>query len=287
MNKTFAEILTELISSKEANPVLSVLSSNSKSSKWKQLLEIVALAIYNFQLAVVLHLQEIQDLIASQKVFNLRRYRAETLRFQYGFDLMEESDEFKNTFIENGVEIEATAEQIEASKIIKYAACNRVIAQGKVRIVIKIAPENMEEIFPDEVLTAFGKYIEEIAPAGDYVAFVNYLPDLLRFSFKIKYDPKVLLSNGMHIVNGNFPVQDSINNFLKNLPFDGELSVQKLESAILASEGVEDLQTNLVESKWIDPTVNGYGIYQPINMSKIPISGRFKVENFNGLQYII
>ncbi len=91
----------------------------------------------------------------------------------------------------------------------------------------------------------------------------------------------------MHIVNGNFPVQDSINNFLKNLPFDGELSVQKLESAILASEGVEDLQTNLVESKWIDPTVNGYGVYQPVNMSTIPKSGRFKVDNFNGLQYII
>ncbi|MBL7879182.1 MAG: hypothetical protein JNN23_04880 [Chryseobacterium gambrini] len=287
MNKTFDDIFNEMLTYKNSNPLLSVLDSSSKSSIWKQFLEVCTWGIFNFQMAAQSHLQEIQDLIANQKVFNLRRYRAETLRFQYGFDLIDESDQFKNTFLENGVEVEATAEQIEASRISKYAACNRVIAQGKVRIVIKIAPENMEEIFSDDVLTAFGKYIEEIAPAGDYVAFVNYLPDFLKFSFKIKYDPKVLLSNGMHIVKGNYPVQDAINNFLKNLPFDGELSVQKLEAAILASEGIEDLQTNLVESKWIDPALNGYGVYQPINMSTIPKSGRFKVENFNGLQYVV
>lgn len=287
MNKTFAEILAEMLAAKNANPALNGMDTNSKTSVWRQFLEVVAWTILNFQLAAQLHLQEIQDLIANQKVFNLRKYRSETLRFQYGFDLIEDSDRFKTTFIQNGVEVEATEEQIEASKIIKYAACNRVISQGRARISIKIAPENLDDIFPNDVMTAFGRYIEEIAPAGDAVAFVNYLPDMLRFSFKIKYDPKVLLSNGMHIINANYPVQDAIKLFLLNLPFNGELSIQKLEAAILAAEGVDDLQTILVESKWIDPSVGGYGLYQPVNMSVIPQSGRFKIEDFSGLQYIV
>lgn len=286
MKKSLAEILAEMLTAKNADPTLNSLNTNSKTSIWRQFLEVVAWAIFNFQLAAVLHMQEIEDLIANQKVFNLRRYRTETLRFQYGFDLVEDSDQFKTSFLNNGVEIEATEEQIEASKIIKYAACNRVLTQGKVRIVIKIAPENMNEVFPDDIMASFGRYIEEIAPSGDYVVFVNYLPDMLRFSFKIKYDPKVLFPNGMHIVNANFPVQDSINFFLKNLPFNGELSIQKLEAAILATEGVDDLQTILLETRWIDPS-GGYGLYQPVNMAVIPESGRFKVEDFSGLQYIV
>jgi hypothetical protein len=287
MNKTFAEILAEMLTAKNANPSLNGLDTNSKASVWKQFLEVVAWTIFNFQKAAQLHLLEIQDLIANQKVFNLRKYRSEALRFQYGFDLLEDSDQFKTTFIQNGVEVEATEEQIEASKIIKYAACNRVISGGRARIIIKIAPENLDDIFPNDVMTAFGRYIEEIAPAGDAVAFVNYLPDMLRFLFKIKYDPKVLLPNGMHIVNANYPVQDAIRLFLLNLPFNGELSIQKLEAAILAAEGVDDLDTVLLETKWIDPSVGGYGQYQPVNMSVIPQSGRFKPEDFSGLQYIV
>lgn len=284
MKKSLQEILQELLTAKESNPELQSLTSDSKTSIWRNILQVVAFAIYNFQLAAELHLAEIKELIADQKVFNLRRYQKETLRFQYGFDLMPESDQFKKEFYLNGAWVEATPTQIENSKIIKYAACNRVIADGKVRIILKIAPENMDEIFPDEVMTAFGSYIQEIAPAGDHVAFVNYLPDLLQIFMKIKYDPKVLTATGMHIVNANYPVQDAITEFLKNLPFNGELSIQKLEAKILEAEGVEDILTKKVATTWINPGV-GYGLYQPIEMSVIPASGRFKIENYNGISY--
>lgn len=287
MNKTFAEILAEMLTAKEADPIMGTIDGNSKTSIWRMFFEIVAWAIYNFQLSAALHMKEIEDLISNQKVFNLRRYRSETLRFQYGFDLLVDSDQFKTTFLKDGIIIDATEKQIEASRIIKYAACNRVISQGKVRIIIKIAPEDMDQIFPDDVMTAFGRYIEEIAPSGDHVTFVNYLPDFLRFSLLIKYDPKVLFPNGMHIVNANFPVRDAINTFLRNLPFNGEFSIQKFEAAILAAEGIDDLQTRLVETKWIDPSLGGYGMYQPVDMAVIPESGRFKVEDFSGLQYIV
>lgn len=287
MNKTFEEIFAEMLSEKANKPELSELNSTSKVSIWRLLLQVVSWVIFNFQLAANLHLQEISDLIASQKVFNLRRYRNEALRFQYGFDLQPESDQFKPTYEDNGADVIATDEQIEASKIVKYAACNRVVENSRSKIVMKIAPEDLDGIFTTDQMEAFAKYIEEIAPAGDHVTIINYLPDMLKFSFKIKYDPMVLKADGMNILTAKYPVQEAIENFLKNLPFNGELSVQKLEAAMLEVDGVEDLQTLQIQSKWIDPAQNGYGLYQPINMSVIPVSGRFKIEDFTGLQYIV
>lgn len=287
MNKTFEEIFAEMLAEKANKPELSELNSTSKVSIWRLLLQVVSWVIFNFQLAANLHLQEISNLIASQKVFNLRRYRNEALRFQYGFDLQPESDQFKPTYEDNGVNVIATDEQIEASKIVKYAACNRVIENSRSKIVMKIAPADLDGIFTADQMESFAKYIEEIAPAGDHVTIINYLPDMLKFSFKIKYDPMVLKANGMNILTAKYPVQEAIENFLKNLPFNGELSVQKLEAAIMAVDGVEDLQTLQIQSKWIDPAQNGYGLYQPINMSVIPTSGRFKIEDFTGLQYVV
>jgi len=286
MNKTFEELLAELIIEKEKNVSLNGIDATSKTSIWRLMFQVVAWVLYNFSLAAMLHLQEIRELIATQKVFNLRKYRSEALRFQYGFDLVEDSDQFKTTYMENGFEIEATDEKIEESMIVKYAACSRVVDNGRARIILKIAPDNLDEIFPNDVMVSFSKYIEEIAPSGDHVAILNYLPDMLKFAFKIKVDPLVLNAVGMSILTATYPVQIAIENFLKNLPFNGELSVQKLEAAILAVDGVVDLTTLSIESKWIDPGVNGYGLYQPISMSVIPASGRFKIEGFTGLQYI-
>lgn len=286
MNKTFEEYLAELITEKNKRAVLSGLDTTSKTSIWTFLFECFAWVLYNFSLAAALHLQEIRDLIADQKVFTLRRYRTEAFRFQYGFDLIDETDQFKPTYMENGFEVIADDDKIEESKIVKYAACNRVIDGGRAKIVMKIAPDNMDEIFPGEVMTAFAKYIEEIAPAGDHVTIINYLPDMLKFGFKIRYDPMVLLADGMNIITARYPVVEAIEIFLRNLPFNGELSVQKLEQAILSVDGVVDLQTTLMQTKWIDPASSGYGFYQPVNMYVIPASGRFKVENFNDLNFV-
>lgn len=287
MKKTFDEILTEILTAKSAEPALATLTSTSKTAIWRKIMEVVAWAIYIFQSAVELHLKEINELIANQKTFNLRRYRSEALRFQYGFDLVVESDQFRPDYQEGGSWIMATPEKIEQSKVVKYAACSRVFSNdGKVRIIMKIAPENLDETFSNDVMTAFGNYIEEVQPAGDRVTIVNYLPDLLDFWFRIKYDPQVLTSTGMHIITAKFPVKEAIERFLKNdMPFNGELSIQRLEDAIRNVEGVLDLQTKWVETCWIDPALNDYGLFQPVNMSVIPVSGRFKVHNFNNLTF--
>ena len=295
MNKSLFEIIAEMLGLKASNPNLAVLNSTSKTSIWRQLFESVAFAVWNFQEAAKLHMAEIEDKIRNQKVPSLKWYRTEALRFQYGFDLINENDGFRPDYydVETDSWIIATDEQIENSKMIKYAAVARNIVNNRALILIKIATEESEEIVPvsDNVGVAFTKFIEEIQPGGDVVQIINYKPDILFPQFKVCYDPLILLPNGQSILLGNvFPVQDAIKKFMKNLPFNGELSVQKLEEIILNVAGVVDLQKLQVESKWIIPTggdADGYGLFQPIQIAKIPKSGHFKIEDWRGIQYII
>ena len=295
MNKKLQEIIDQMFALKNADPILSAaLTSTSKTSIFGQIFQLVAFVIFNFQEACKLYMKEIDDKIASQKVPNLPWYRNLGLKFQYGFELDPNSltGEFLPTFEDNGQVVIATDEQIEASKIIKYVAVTRGISEGRVKISMKIAGENIDEDLSSEKALAFVKYIEETQATGDNIVIVNYLPDVLKLTFKICYNPLVLLENGMSILTGKFPVQDAIREYMKNLPFNGELSVQKLEAIMLQVDGVDDLQNLQVQSKWIEPGV-GYGMFQPIEISRIPKSGRFSIKNeetgiedWSGITYI-
>lgn len=286
MNKSLQDIINEIIKEKENNPVLSGLDSTSKTAVWRQLLEVVAFIIFNFQEAVNLHLKEIENKIANQKVPRLPWYRQKAFDFQDGFALIPETDQFSPTYMEGGVEVIATLERIEASKIIKYCAVTRSKSNGRVKIAMKIAGANTDDILDNDKVKAFIKYIEEIQAAGDDIVVINFLPDILRLGFKVVIDPLVLNENGMSIITGTYPVQETIQRFLLNTPFNGELSVQSLREAIKATAGVRDLQELDVQSKWIDPALNGYGFFQPITISRIPKSGRFKVDNWDNITYI-
>lgn len=279
MNKTLTEIIDQMFAAKEANTELSALTSTSKTAVWKQIFSAVAFVIFNFQEAVRMHMEEIDRKIREQKVPSLRWYRNLALKFQYGFDLIYDTDQFRPDYYDAITDqwIIADEDKIAESKIIKYAAVTRNVSNGKVRISMKIAGDDIDAAISDEKAAAFKKYIEETQATGDNIVVVNYTPDILKINFKIAYNPLILLENGQSILLGNvFPVVEAIKKFMKNLPFDGELSVQKLEAAILAVEGVNDLQNLQVQSRWIEPGV-GYGFYQPVEISKIPKSGRFKV----------
>lgn len=229
-------------------------------------------------------------MIQEQKVPNQRWYRNKALSFQYGFDVETDTDVFKKTIQVDGVDIEATEEQIDASKVIKYCAVDRKVIANRASLIIKIAGEENGEIVQtsDEVKEALKKWFEVdgAAAAGDVITYINYKGDILSFSVDVYVNPLVLMSDGRHKINLNYPVEDAIKTYLKNLPFNGEFDVQKFEAAILATEGVLKLKTNKVESKWIVPQggdADGYGLFQPISVYKIPESGYFKVEDFKPL----
>lgn len=238
---------------------------------------IVATSMWIMQGLFNQHQTETSNTISELKPHTARWYRNKALAFQYGFDLYEDSDKFNN---EN-----YSLEEIEKSKVVRYSAVTE--SQNESRLIIKIAGEISGELMPisESQKESFTAYMDEIKDAGVPITIINYLPDLLYLNITIKRDPLVLDAQGYAIVpiNGDIkPIDTAISQFLRKLPFNGELIIDDLESFIKQVKGVLDICIDNAASSWFVPNVNDYGQAQGIYMSKIPESGYFTTKDKTG-----
>jgi hypothetical protein len=256
------------------------LTSTSKYAIFRLFIFIVATGIWIHETFFDQHTIEINEKLANQKAGTLPWYRTMALRFQYGFDLVQDKDYF-----DNGT---ATEEQIEASKIIKYAAVNE--AEDSSRVILKIAGEtnrvlsNFED--PDQV-EAIKAYFKEIRVAGVAVTIINYKADKLYLNLRIKRDALLITDTGMSKLNGNYPVNEALQEFMKELKFNGELQLSLLIDKLQVIPGVLDATLLSAESSWIDPELDGYGVPQPIFISKIAESGYYEIVTFDNINYVV
>lgn len=236
--------------------------------------DILSFVIWTLETIFDTHKSEVSDMLTELKPHTARWYRNKALAFQYGYDLIEDTDVF-----DNGNDDDET---IASKKIVKYAAV--VESETESRLIIKIATEDgNSELSPITAAeqASFEAYMQEIRDAGVKITVANYLPDLLRLQLRIYYDPLVLDANGMSIQNGNYPVQEALQEFMKKLPFNGELVLANLIDQLQQTEGVEVPHLDLAETAWIDPTTSGYGNYETIDVKTIPQAGYFKLQ-FDG-----
>ena len=277
MARTIQEIQTLILQAKAQEPALNELNSTSKVAIWRLWVYIIAVAIWSLEKIFDIHRADIDKRLAELKPHTARWYRSKALAFQYGFDLLTDSDKFNNTG--------HTEEQIEASKIVKYSAVVESPNEG--RLIVKIAGEQGEQLQPitDAQKQAFEAYLQEIKDAGVRLSVVNYQPDVLHLQMKIIYDPLVLDSNGQSIIHATKPVEETIKSYLKRLPFNGELVLAHLIDVLQQAEGVKIPHLVLAQSKNI--TSSGeYGAFETIEISKIPTAGYFMIDNFNDITYV-
>jgi len=244
------------------------------------LFEIVALAIFIHEQFFDQHAKEVDERLANEKPGTLPWYRTMALRFQYGFNLEPQKDYFDNSA--------ATPEQIENSKIIKYSAVNEV--QDSSRVIIKIAGEVNGELSDFENVAqveAIENYFKRIKIAGTVITIINYKADQLYLALQIKRDALVLTETGMSKLDGNFPVNEALEEFMKELDFNGELRLSALVDKIQLVPGVVDATLLSAQSSWINPELNGYGEPQPIFISKVAESGYFKIVTFDNISYVV
>lgn len=277
MARTIQEIQTLILQAKAQEPVLESLNSTSKVAIWRLWVYIIAVAIWSLEKLFDLHRADIDRRLSELKPHTARWYRSKALAFQYGFDLLTDSDKFNNTG--------HTEEQIEASKIVKYSAVVESPNEG--RLIVKIAGEQGEQLQPitDAQKQAFEAYLQEIKDAGVRLSVVNYQPDILHLQMKIVYDPLVLDSNGQSIIHATKPVETAIKEYLKRLPFNGELVLAHLIDELQQAEGVRIPHLVLAQSKHIGTNGN-YGAFEAIEISKIPTAGYFTIDNFNDITYV-
>lgn len=277
MARTIQEIQTLIYQAKGQEPALDELNSTSKVAIWRLWVYIIAVAIWSLEKIFDIHRADIDKRLAELKPHTARWYRSKALAFQYGFDLLPDSDKFNNQG--------HTEEAIEASKIVKYSAVVESPNEG--RLIVKIATEQVDTLQPitDAQKQAFESYLQEIKDAGVRLSVVNYQPDILHLQMKIVYDPLVLDSNGQSITNAFNPIERTIKAYLKKLPFNGELVLAHLIDALQETEGVKIPHLVLAQSKNIG-TNGEYGAFEAIEISKIPTAGYFTIDNFNDITYV-
>ncbi|MFL0089917.1 nucleotidyltransferase [Tenacibaculum maritimum] len=279
MDKIVEEYQNKMIVVKENEPSLSELTSTSKVSIWRQLLFIVATCMVDLRTYFTAHREYVDKRLANQKAGTLPWYRSMTLAFQYGFDLIEGTDKFENN--------NATEEEINASKIIKYAAVNEGEVNGSV--VVKIATETNGKLSPiqPEVVLALKEYFKEIKWVWDDLVIINHLADKLFLNIRIYRDPLVLNAEGMSILKGNKPVEQAIQEFMKELPFDGELILQNLIDKLQKVDGVKIAHLVEAKSSSLNPNTSEHGIASRIEVKRIPESGYFEIETFENIEYVV
>lgn len=250
-----------------ADPVLSpLLTSTSAVSVWRLIIYIVAAAIWTRDKLDDIFRSEIDDTIAALKPHSLQWYAGKAKDFEYGYNLVSEADYYDNTGLTDDV--------IAASKIISYAA---VVEQTRgVRIkVAKTVGADLGALSVDE-LNSFSAYMTQIKDAGVKLSITSGPADSLLLAIRIRYNPLVINSTGARIDGTTAtPVADAIKAHLKNLPFNGVFSVQKLVDAIQAVEGVNDLNIDQVQTKY------GALAFTSVDISVIPDAGYLRIDDVN------
>ncbi|WP_281322891.1 nucleotidyltransferase [Flavobacterium aestivum] len=280
MARTVAQIQNLMLADIASDDTLTTaLTSSSKYAIFRLFTFIVATAIWIHETFFDQHTVEIDTKIYNQKSGRPSWYREMALKFQYGFDLVADKDYF-----DNGT---ASQEQIEDSKIIKYAAVNE--SDDESRLIIKIAGE-VDGVLTDftdpSQVIAIKAYFKEIKYPGK-ITIINYKADQLYLNIQIKRDALVLNESGMSILNANYPVREAIQEFMKELPFDGDLKRSALVDKMQKVPGVLDATILSAESSWIDPELNGYATPQPIFISKVAVSGYFEIVTFDNINYVV
>ncbi len=265
MARTIEQIQQEMITAVQADATLApLLTSTSKVAVWRGILNIVATCIWTIDKLCDILKIDIDETIAALKPHSLRWYAGKAKAFQYGYNLVNEADYYDNTGIDDTT--------IAASKIVSYAAVVEQVRGVRIKVA-KTVGADLAALTVGE-LAAFTQYMKEVKDAGVKLKITSAVADLLKLSLRIQYDPLVTNAAGARIDGTTAtPVKDAIKLHLKNLPFNGVFSIQKLVDAIQAVEGVSDLNVDSVQTKY------GALPFTAVNISVIPDAGYLRIED--------
>lgn len=279
MARTIEQIYNEMVSetrrlATEASnqDVFDILNNTSKVAIWKILFYTMAFAVWSLETVFDKFQALIETMLAALLPHTLKWYRTKALAFQYSFNLLTDSDKF-----DNGT---ATTQQIEESKVIKYAAVNETTVDGRRVLLIKVAGETGGDLAQLTAVqeAAFTAYMQKIKDAGNKLIIYNRLADLLRCEVDIYYNPLLLDSSGNRLDGGGKPVDEAAQSYLRNLPFNGEFSIAAFADTLQFAYGISE--KNVFVKKFERRT--GIGVWQAIANTFIPDAGYTRFDT-NGL----
>lgn len=210
--------------------------------------DIVAFAIWSMYQLFGIFKEEIETEIAKNKIHSKEWYRQKALDFQYGFSLVPGTDKYNN--------VGYTDEQIQASKVVKQAACIKLISGAGFGILrVKVAGDDgngnlaqLPQLQYEAVKHYFHRYVVD---AGTQLTVTTGEADDLLLTLDVYYDALVLTPTGeRRDGTAQTPVKDAVVEFLKSLEFNGALYVGDLVKTIRNVDGVELAKCKEARSKY-------------------------------------
>lgn len=167
----------------------------------------------------------------------------------------------------------------ESKQVIDYAAVDEINGV----LFIKVARLMNGELAPlsTEMMTAFAVYIQATKDAGVVVKNISEVGDDARLVIDIWYDAQVLNADGSAIDGSGEPAKETVLNYLKNLPFNGEFTILAMEDDLQVTKGVVIPKTLSAESKYanndwavIDAKVKPHAGYMVVKDENLTLNYR-------------
>lgn len=229
MARTIQEIEAEIIAAKEDDVVLNTLTSSSNTAVWRRWVKVFAFIINIFEKFQDVFKSEVQAIINSRRIGTLAWYVSAAKDFQIGDDLVE--------FVAGDYGYNAID---ETKQIISRASAK---VEGGV-IKLKVAKEGDEGAVALSLqeLLQFRSYVELIKFAGTAIEYISLNADTLSIVCDVFY-------NGVYAtVDIQNAIQDKVNEFLAQIPFDGVLNKNSFIDAIRDVDGVSDIVFTAIEA---------------------------------------
>lgn len=241
MARTLSTIYQEAKAARDARLELTEFHNGSKMSVMDAFTWIVSACIWSFE--------NIMDVFKVDVASDLRNrvngtpayYVNALLKYQHGDTLQmnDEGTQFSYPVVDETKrvitkvaysEVNTDVVEVEDNKTTVYKFFDK-------DLVLKIAtgePGAYNQI-DGETLTAVCAYMQQISFAGTHMTIVSRKGDILVPKVIVYYDGGATESEMMEAV------EDALNNFIANIPFDGAVYVQKIIDAIQRVEHVTDV----------------------------------------------
>jgi hypothetical protein len=226
---------------------------------------IVAACCHVLESIFELYIKDVDEKISMAVVASVPWYYKMAKDFQYGDQLVlnETTQQYGYAIID------------ESKQVVKYAA---VRDRGtSVQILVSGDKNGMPVALSNDVLTVFKQYMNRVKVAGVILGITSKRGDYLSIEANISVDPLVIDEEGYRLSDGTKPVESAIEEHLKNIKYGGTFNKTKLVNAILAVDGVEDVELGTcsyqIEGslKWHNVSGNNYigesGSYIPYFLS--------------------
>lgn len=252
--------------------MIAMFNNTSRVAVWKILFYAVAYAVFLIDSLFDLFRTETDEKIKELKPATLTWFAEKVKSFQYGMNVVAETDYYDNTGL--------TDQQVEDAKVIKYAAAiEQDFSNGRFGVRIKVAGEDgggSRVKLTDDQRDAAREFLKIFKPAGTYCELTTDDADYLKLSLKVYYNPLVLDATGQRLDGTNTtPLQAAIDTHLKNLPFNGRFNLTALVDAMQEVDGVSDPRIVSAQTKY------AANPYTEVIDERIPYAGYLKIYDQN------